>query len=131
MSHPSSRLPCTPITIGSDAPLEEAGFIFGQGAVSRAGPQRRRSQDLGLVSRGNGGPAPPTGQMAGHYACATLRSSNNGRDARMARGAAKTEAPFRRFPAASLRLAPAEQDTDDADSPYLLIQRQFEDPDDN
>jgi hypothetical protein len=24
-----------------------------------------------------------------------------------------------------------EQDTDDADSPYLLIQRQFEDPDDN
>src|SRR5215468_5947523 len=25
----------------------------------------------------------------------------------------------------------AEQDTDDADSPYLLIQRQFEDPDDN
>jgi hypothetical protein len=25
----------------------------------------------------------------------------------------------------------AEQDTDDPDSPYLLIQRQFEDPDDN
>src|ERR1700747_610835 len=25
----------------------------------------------------------------------------------------------------------AEQDTDDADSPYLLIQRQFQDPDDN
>ena len=25
----------------------------------------------------------------------------------------------------------AEQDTDDFDSPYLLIQRQFEDPDDN
>ena len=25
----------------------------------------------------------------------------------------------------------AEQDTEDADSPYLLIQRQFEDPDDN
>jgi hypothetical protein len=25
----------------------------------------------------------------------------------------------------------AEQDADDADSPYLLIQRQFEDPDDN
>src|SRR5438477_6632946 len=25
----------------------------------------------------------------------------------------------------------AEQDTDDLDSPYLLIQRQFEDPDDN
>jgi hypothetical protein len=25
----------------------------------------------------------------------------------------------------------AEQDTDDADSPYLLIQRQFEEPDDN
>jgi hypothetical protein len=25
----------------------------------------------------------------------------------------------------------ADQDTDDADSPYLLIQRQFEDPDDN
>src|SRR5580693_4920186 len=25
----------------------------------------------------------------------------------------------------------AEPDTDDADSPYLLIQRQFEDPDDN
>ena len=25
----------------------------------------------------------------------------------------------------------AEQDTDDTDSPYLLIQRQFEDPDDN
>ena len=25
----------------------------------------------------------------------------------------------------------AEQDTDEADSPYLLIQRQFEDPDDN
>jgi hypothetical protein len=25
----------------------------------------------------------------------------------------------------------AEQDTDDLDSPYVLIQRQFEDPDDN
>ena len=25
----------------------------------------------------------------------------------------------------------AEPDSDDADSPYLLIQRQFEDPDDN
>ena len=25
----------------------------------------------------------------------------------------------------------AEQETDDPDSPYLLIQRQFEDPDDN